>query len=315
MTRGAVQYLKNDFEEGAGEACLADNQNPKILNFERADWTLFRTVEGLTQKAGVPAKLLRRLVLKELGDNALDAGADIRCGEIDDDADRFFIEDDGPGLDGTPEHIAEMFSIRRPMRSTKLLRLPTRGALGNGLRVVAGAVLASEGSLAVITRNRRIALRPESDGSTSVVSVIEVSHPIGTRVEIGFGPALPRDSNPLWWVRLAARCAVGSSYKAVPHHPGTMARNFMNCCWRPAPSPCEALLHSSTDVRAARRARSSQQPAWSGKPAMKLVARRLSRCSKLLDYMRVPSSRSDWEALDATGSPICFTPLSAALLS
>jgi hypothetical protein len=39
------------------------------------------------------------------------------------------------------------FSINRPMVSTKLLRLPTRGALGNGLRVVTGAVLASGGSL------------------------------------------------------------------------------------------------------------------------------------------------------------------------
>ena len=38
------------------------------------------------------------------------------------------------------------------MVSTKLLRLPSRGALGNGLRVVAGAVLASEGSLVVMAR-------------------------------------------------------------------------------------------------------------------------------------------------------------------
>ena len=48
--------------------------------FEREDWTLFRTVEGLQQKAGVPANLLRRLVLKELGDNALDTGASIKFG-------------------------------------------------------------------------------------------------------------------------------------------------------------------------------------------------------------------------------------------
>jgi hypothetical protein len=58
------------------QASLTDTQNPKILKFERADWTLFRTVEGLQQKAGVTAKLLRRLVLKELGDNALDTGAE-----------------------------------------------------------------------------------------------------------------------------------------------------------------------------------------------------------------------------------------------
>ena len=47
----------------------------EILKFERADWTSFRTVEGLQQKAGVAASKLRRLVLKELTDNALDTGA------------------------------------------------------------------------------------------------------------------------------------------------------------------------------------------------------------------------------------------------
>ena len=50
---------------------LSPEQNFENLKFERQDWTLFRTVEGLQQKAGVPAKLLRRLVLKELADNAL----------------------------------------------------------------------------------------------------------------------------------------------------------------------------------------------------------------------------------------------------
>jgi hypothetical protein len=175
---------------------------------------VFRTVEGLQQKAGVPAKLLRRLLLKELGDNALDTGAEIRCGHIDDDdEDRFYVEDDGPGLDGSPEEIAELFSIRRPMRSSKLLRLPRRGALGNGLRVVAGAVLASDGLLAVITRNRRIVLQPESDGSTSVLEDTEANHPVGTRIEIGFGPALPQDSGALAWIRLAAAAVAGTTYK------------------------------------------------------------------------------------------------------
>jgi hypothetical protein len=44
------------------------------LKFEREDWTLFRTLEGLQQRAGVPARLLRRLVLKEIADNGLDSG-------------------------------------------------------------------------------------------------------------------------------------------------------------------------------------------------------------------------------------------------
>jgi hypothetical protein len=133
--------------------------------FEREDWTLFRTIEGLQQKAGVPAAKLRRLVLKELGDNALDTGTAVKFGQIDDG--RFFVEDAGPGLDGTPSQIAELFSVRRPMRSTKSLRLPQRGALGNGLRVIAGAVLASEGLLTVITRNRRIELRPPRSSTSA----------------------------------------------------------------------------------------------------------------------------------------------------
>ena len=43
----------------------------------------------------------------------------------------YFIEDSGPGIDGEPEEIARLFSIKRPMVSTKKLRLPTRGMKQN----------------------------------------------------------------------------------------------------------------------------------------------------------------------------------------
>jgi hypothetical protein len=99
--------MVTDFEKSTGElASSPASPEPQNLKFERADWTSFRTVEGLQQKAGVAKDKLRRLTL-----------------------------DDGGGIDGTPEEIARLFSIARPMVSTKLLRLPTRGALGNGLRV------------------------------------------------------------------------------------------------------------------------------------------------------------------------------------
>jgi hypothetical protein len=112
----------------AGSRSAGDENlsNLKIM-FEREDWTLFRTVEGLQQKAGVPVSRLRRLVIKELADNALDAGTKVKLGWIDGD-DRLFIQDSGPGLDGAPEQIAELFSIRRSMRSSKLLRLWARAA-------------------------------------------------------------------------------------------------------------------------------------------------------------------------------------------
>ncbi|HWW33811.1 MAG TPA: hypothetical protein VNZ23_01105, partial [Xanthobacteraceae bacterium] len=83
---------------GGGARLAATSEAPDLKMFERADWTLFRTIEGLQQKAGVPARRLQRLVLKELGDNALDVG-NIRYGLVA-GRDSYFIEDTGPGLDG-----------------------------------------------------------------------------------------------------------------------------------------------------------------------------------------------------------------------
>jgi histidine kinase/DNA gyrase B/HSP90-like ATPase len=129
---------------------------------------LFRSVGTLSQKAGVRASRLRRLALKELADNALDAGGQVTVGALDARGNRYFVQDDGPGLPGEPEDIARLFSIDRPLVSSKLWRLPNRGATGNGLRVVSGAVAASEGRLEVWTRNRRLVLTPQDDGGTAV---------------------------------------------------------------------------------------------------------------------------------------------------
>jgi hypothetical protein len=82
---------------------------PQNLQFERQDWSLFRTVEGLQQRAGVPSSKLRRLVLKELADNGLDESAKVRIGTT---PDGYYVEDDGRGID--PEKVAQLFSISRP---------------------------------------------------------------------------------------------------------------------------------------------------------------------------------------------------------
>jgi hypothetical protein len=166
----------------------------------------------LQQKAGVPKEKLCRLVVKELADNALDEAGQVRVGGLSND-NGYFVEDAGRGIDGTPDEIARLFSIDRPLVSTKLLRLPTRGALGNGLRVVAGAVLASGGSLTVFTRDRCIELRPERDGTTTVIDTTKVAFSDGTRIEFTFGPALPHDQHALSWATTAAHMAAhGSSY-------------------------------------------------------------------------------------------------------
>jgi hypothetical protein len=97
-------------------AVLASSPPSQNLKFEREDWSLFRTVEGLQQKAGVAKHKLFRLVLKELIDNGLDEGAEVRIGPLPDGG--YFVEDDGRGIDGAPEEIAQLFSIARPMIST-----------------------------------------------------------------------------------------------------------------------------------------------------------------------------------------------------
>jgi hypothetical protein len=208
-----------DFEETREMAARTSRspavQNPQNVKVERQDWVLFRTVEGLQQKAGVGKADLRRLVLKELADNGLDLGCTVQVGPL---GDGYLVQDDGPGID--PDEVARLFSINRPMISSKLIRLPTRGALGNGLRVVAGAVLASDGSLVVTTRDRRLVLRPEMDGSTTLVESTDVNFPVGVRIEICFGHALPSDSSALSWAQQACRLAEhGDTYtgKSSPH--------------------------------------------------------------------------------------------------
>ena len=89
---------------------------PKAGDFqiERPDWTLFRSIATLGQKAGVPPSKLRRLALKELTDNALDTGARARANETEPGC--YVIQDNGPGIDGPPEKIARLFSIDRGTR-------------------------------------------------------------------------------------------------------------------------------------------------------------------------------------------------------
>ena len=183
--------------------------------FQREDWQLFRNIASLGQKAGVPRHLLPALALKELADNALDAGALCTVGS----ADGFYrIVDNGPGIAGTDEDIARLFSIRRSLTSSKLYRLPTRGALGNGLRVVAGVVLCSGGELRVTTRGRRLTLKPQDDGHTTVVAS-EPDNTTATIIEIKFGGEMTTSRDPLALARVAVAMRGVSRYegKTNPH--------------------------------------------------------------------------------------------------
>src|SRR3954471_3628329 len=141
-------------------------ERDKQLIYETEDWRLFTDRTTLPQKAGCQPAYLGEIVLKELVDNALDAGANVLLDCVDG---TWIVSDDGPGLD--PADVPRLFCVNRPLLSSKLKRLPLRGMLGNGLRVVVGAVAASGGKLAVETRGHRLRLAVDmATGLTSVVS-------------------------------------------------------------------------------------------------------------------------------------------------
>lgn len=186
--------------------------------FTRPDWTEFRDIDRITARAGVPRKLLPKVVVKELVDNALDAGDNVVFGFAETPTEsecRLYVADDGNGIGGTDEEVAALFSISRPLTSSKTLKRPTRGMLGNGLRVVAGVVLVSGGELKVSTRGRTLTLAPvPKDGTTSIVK----SEPWagrGTRIEVAIRGDLARevDRNTLFdWAEEARALTTGTKY-------------------------------------------------------------------------------------------------------
>jgi hypothetical protein len=138
-------------------------------------------------------------VLKELADNALDVDTGARLAF----AEPFWrIEDAGPGI--APSRVADLFSVNRPLQSSKLKRLPTRGALGNGLRVVAGAVAAFEGQLIVESPGHRLTLTIDrSTGRAAVAHDEACPRARGTTVSVDLGSLSGNPDLAIMAIRLA----------------------------------------------------------------------------------------------------------------
>jgi hypothetical protein len=192
--------------------------------YRRHDWMDFRDPNRIPNRAGVAFDQLPKVVAKELVDDALDAAGDADFGllNVDDDKVTFFVADDGPGLDGTNEEIAELYSMGRPLASSKMIRLPTRGMLGNGLRVVAGVVFVSGGTLRVSTRGRTLTLRPKAEDGTTEILAVEAWDGEGTRVEVTIKGELARHARSekagglFVWAEEARRLTGGEHYKGKP---------------------------------------------------------------------------------------------------
>jgi hypothetical protein len=186
-----------------------DRQRP--LLFAREDWSLYTSLATLPQRAGVPAAELPRLVVKELVDNALDAAdAAGRPGAVEISIDKhgnLIVRDQGTGIvDATPNRLAALFCVARLMLSSKLLRRPTRGAVGNGLRVCLGFLTAVRGRLIVDTGNIRVELVPEIDGTSRIVSTEPIAPIVGVTLTAGADNA-PFTREHLAWAEDAIELA------------------------------------------------------------------------------------------------------------
>jgi hypothetical protein len=188
----------------------------------------FLNLETIQRKAG--SGNIAAIAAKEITDNALDIVGHCRLGEIGENG--FYVEDDGPGID--IELLPILFSVNRDLYSSKKWRLPTRGALGNGLRVVVGSVYATDGRLIVSTRGKRFDMAIKDDGTTNANYIGEYAG-IGTRVEIHFGSGLSVD---LSLAKMAVEYAEGKNFKGK-----TSAH------WYSSESFFELLKASSSSVR------------------------------------------------------------------
>jgi len=197
----------------------------KVSDFQvrRPDTLQFQSVEGLTRMAGVSEYLLRRLILKEVVDNSLDemdrVGGDagsVTVRRVGDDT--YIVADEGGGIDQNPNVLRDLFSTNRPMVSGKVLRKPSRGTLGNGLRVLVGAVALSDGTIIVESHGQRTTLRPQSRGVTGIVEQTPVPRRLGTKITFTLDEIIPRDDLDLMDAEAAINLAraSGPPYTRLP---------------------------------------------------------------------------------------------------
>src|SRR5262249_10461478 len=198
-------FVNSDLFEGTFYPAKNVSQKPRILQsdpeFTRQDWSIY--ISNLPQRAGVPLTDIRALVLKELIDNALDEmdrvgrpGAVTLTQEGDN---TYTVTDQGRGFNDSPEELAYRFSIAKGMVSSKQWRKPTRGCVGNGLRVIVGAVVSGGGRIIVRTRNQEVTLRPRLDGTTAVDNVIPIDRPTGASITIEIDRRYPESDDSLEW--------------------------------------------------------------------------------------------------------------------
>src|SRR5262249_35189610 len=182
-------------------------------------------------------------------------------------------------------------------------RCAARSATGCALSPV--AVLASEGSLVVITRNRWIELRPERDGDTTVVNVSAVKYPVGTRVEINFGPALPDDSDALFWAAVAQELSLfGTSYVGKSSPWWYDAAQFHELLYASSETPVRELISQLDGCSGGKAEETWRRPDSRARSAATSAGRRPPSCCRWRGRTPSRCSRSG----SAASAPVSCPP-------
>jgi hypothetical protein len=194
----------------AAERKRRQRARDRALLYSRDDWQLFLDAATLPQKAGCRPVEMRAVVLKELVDNQLD---ETGAAELDWFQEEKVWEIRGPDTGLTLSAIPKLFSVRRPLVSSKLKRAVTRGLLGNGLRVVMGAVHAFEGSIEVSLRGHKLTLEVDStDGTTKVAKDEPMANEHGMTIRINLGED-SKSEDGMYAETVISMADKGSTYK------------------------------------------------------------------------------------------------------
>lgn len=174
------------------------------ITLVQQDWSRFLTPDGLAEKAGVPPRLFMTMMMKELADNAADTGgAEMHI--IDDDSVRIGDTGDGFPTDDVPT----IFSVKRPLTSSKHWRRGERGALGNGLRAVMGALHVLDGTMTIESRGIATSVKVDDNGDTIVTATDPSPVATGTQITVNVPGIAGHCVAAAWAIALPGRVIDG----------------------------------------------------------------------------------------------------------
>lgn len=177
MKAEAAATEANRGDEGELSRTLGANSNTNRDHFTISNNADYFTIRGLVKQTGQPAYNLGNMAVKELLDNALDAGElanvdpliTVHCCENN----RVTITDNGLGM---PAHVVEsLLNFTNRTSDKAAYRSPSRGQQGQALKTLVGLPFALNGGLLII---EACGLRHEIQASSTPIGTIDPGYTV-----------------------------------------------------------------------------------------------------------------------------------------